>query len=58
MAHWLKVLAALPKDSGLISNTHMVTYYNSRSKGYDSLFWPPQEPGMHVVHQTINHIYT
>jgi hypothetical protein len=26
MAEWLKVLAALPEDPGLVSNTHMMAH--------------------------------
>jgi hypothetical protein len=47
----LRALAALSEDLGSRSSTHMAvhTVCNSSSRGSDALFWPPQEPGTHIV---------
>jgi hypothetical protein len=50
MAQWLRALAALPGDLGLISSTHMVDRHcNSSPKRYFAFFWMLWAPGTHLV---------
>lgn len=47
VAQWLRALAILLEDPGLISSTRMValsSVYNSASRGSDILLCPPQTP--------------
>jgi hypothetical protein len=39
MAQWLRALAVLAEDPGLILSTLMV-FHNSRFRGSENLFWP------------------
>jgi hypothetical protein len=41
MVQWLRTLAALPENSGVILSTHMQlrTVYNSRSRESNGFFW-------------------
>lgn len=46
MAQWIKALAALGEDLGLVPNTHMVdcSQPNSSCRGFNAPLWPPGEP--------------
>lgn len=52
MAQWLKILATLSEDLGLISSKYgwLTIVCNSTSRGCDILFWPLRAPGMNMVH--------
>lgn len=49
---WLKALAVFAEDWGsVLVSTHMAAHScNSSCKEINTLFWPPQAPGSHVVH--------
>jgi hypothetical protein len=53
IVQWLRVLTALPEDLCWIPSTNMEVHNNliSSFRGYDTFFWHPQAPGMHVVHR-------
>jgi hypothetical protein len=46
MAQQLWAHAAIAKQLGSVPSTHMVA-----NKGSNNLFWPPQAPGMKVLHR-------
>lgn len=55
MAQRLKALAALPKDWGSTLRIYHVIAHNYlyvNSIPWGTLFWPPQAPGMKMVHQS------
>lgn len=50
---WLRacvLLARGPRFSSPHSHWQITTTYNSYPKGSDTVFWPPQTPGMPVAH--------
>lgn len=53
MALWLRAVACLLEDLGLISNAHkwFTTSYNLSSRGSETLFLFPLAQGIYVVHK-------
>lgn len=47
---WLRVRVVLAEDPGSIPTWWLTTIGNSRSQGSDTLFWPPQMLGTHMVY--------
>lgn len=50
LEHQLEALAALAQDGGSIPCTHMEAHKSSRSRGSDTILWPPQQPVMYAAH--------
>jgi hypothetical protein len=51
--------ATLAKDLGSVLHTHIEAYNSNSSSSSNTLFWPPQAPGKHVVqiHTYAKHSY-
>lgn len=51
MAQRLRTLATLQEDLISVPSTHMelMTLYNLRSRGSDTIFCPPRESGSHMM---------
>lgn len=56
LAQWLRTLAVLPEEQGLIPSTHRSTnnHFNSSFRGSDSVFC---SPGMHCMDMMPRHEY-
>jgi hypothetical protein len=51
LERWLRPLAVLQQDQGLIPSTHMVAHKHLNcSSGSNTLFWPVWAPGVYMFH--------